>query len=177
MNRVLIVGNVAGGKSALARRLSQLLSLPVTHVDSIQFLPGLKIRKLTETREELFKITQQEKWILDGYGPLDLLERHFGLADRIIFIDLPVAQHYWWFFKRQLRCLWKPRAELPQGCNEATLSHTVRLTKSIWRMHTRMRPELLRIFARPDLTKKVVHIRSLKQWNQMARHGLGPSAP
>lgn len=163
------MGNAAGGKSALARRLAQLHKLPLVHVDSLQFLPGLQIRPLNETRDLLRKVTEQDKWIIDGFGPLDLLEQHFALAERIIFIDLQIWRHFAWLAKRQISSLWKARPELPEGCKEASFGHTLRMIKTIWRIHTKMRPELLRILSRSDLKEKVIHIRSLKDWHRVAQ--------
>lgn len=169
--KVTVVGNAGGGKTRLSRRLSQMHQLPVTHVDGIQFLPGMKIRPQSETREILGEITAQEKWIIDGYGPLDLIEKRFLLTDRIVFVDFSLWRHIWWCVKRQIQSLWTRRAELPESCNEATWSHTFKLFKTLWQIHTKMRPELLRIFGREPFKNKIIHIRSLAQWNELYRDG------
>ena len=170
--KIAVVGNAGGGKTRLSRRLSEVHHIPVTHVDTIQFLPGMKIRPQEETRKVLREITNQEKWLIDGYGPLDLIENRFLLADRVIFIDFPIWRHYWWCAKRQVQSPWKRRSELPENCNEATIEHTLKLFKAIWQIHTKMRPELLRIFKKAQLKDKVVHIQNMKDWNQVFQKGL-----
>lgn len=171
--KILIVGNAAGGKSRLARRLSEIYSLPLTHVDSIQFLPGMNIRPLDETRKTLAEVTNSSEWIIDGHGPLDQIENRFMIADRIVFVDLPLRTHYWWFTKRQIQNLWSRRPELPEGCSELSLKHTKKVIQSMWKMHQQMRPQLIRIFAKEELKAKIVWIQSLKQWKQVFSQGLG----
>src|SRR6476469_9572348 len=102
----------------------------------------MKIRPLPETRAALNEITAQENWLIDGYGPLDMIEKRFGLADVVVFIDFHLSRHIWWCTKRQIQSFWSKRSELPEGCNEATWEHTVKLFKALWRVHKQMRPEL-----------------------------------
>ena len=172
IQRVAVIGNAGGGKTTLSRQLSKLYGLPVTHVDTIQFLPGMKVRPLDETRVALNKVTSQEKWVIDGFGPLDLIEKRFEIADRVVFVDFPLARHCWWCAKRQVRSLWRPREELVEGCNEATVAHTIKLYKTIWRVHTQMRPELLKILNRENLKHKVVTVSTLRRWKQIFRGGI-----
>ncbi len=172
IQKVAVIGNGGGGKTTLSRQLSDLLNIPVTHVDSIQFLPGMKVRPYSETIEILEKIQLQSHWLIDGFGPLDLIERRFGQADKVVFVDFPIWRHYWWCTKRQIKSLWTTRSELPEGCNEASLSHTMKLFKTLWKVHTQMRPELLRILGRDNLKAKVFYVRTLKDWDQLFKNGL-----
>jgi adenylate kinase family enzyme len=170
--KIVVVGNIAGGKTKLSRRLAHLHGVPLTHVDTLQFLPGMKIRSLGETRRLLKAVTDQENWLIDGYGPLDLIEKRFQLADHVVFVDFPLWRHYWWCTKRQIQNLWSRRQELPEGCNELTVEHTKKLYKTLWQMHTKMRPELLRIFARENLKNKMIYVRTLQEWKILAEKGL-----
>ena len=172
IQRILIVGNAAGGKTRLARKLSELYNLPVTHVDSIQFISGMNIRPLDETRKILSEVTARPQWIIDGHGPLDQIEKRFLIADRIVFVDLPITTHYWWLTKRQFLNLWNKRPELPDSCNEVSLKHTKKLIKSVWKIHKQMRPELIRIFSKDQLKSKVTHIKTRQQWDQVFNMGL-----
>lgn len=172
MRKIAVIGNGGGGKTTLSRRLGQIHKLPVTHVDSIQFVPGMQIRALEETRAILGEIADRAEWLIDGYGPLDMIEERFRRADRIVFVDFPLWRHYWWCTKRQIRALWATREELPEGCNEATIAHTVKLFKTLWRVHTKMRPELLKIFARPEISPKMAYIRTLGEWRRAHSEGL-----
>lgn len=169
--KIAIIGNAGGGKTTLSRRLAQLHNLPLTHVDSIQFVAGLKIRPFAESIALLTEIQNQQTWIIDGYGPLDIIQKRFHLADKIVFIDFPLWRHYWWCTKRQIKSLWQQRAELPSGSREASWAHTVKLYKTLWRVHKQMRPELMRILARDSFRGKVISINTPKQWRQLFREG------
>lgn len=170
--RLAVIGNGGGGKTTLSRRLSQLYGLPLTHVDSIQFLPGMTIRPLDQTRETLSAVTAKEKWLIDGFGPLDMIEKRFVDSSDIVFVDFPIWRHFWWCFKRQIKSIWWTRQELPNGCNEATVEHTIKLFKTLWRVHKKMRPELLKLLNRPEIHPKVRIIHTLGDWQQVYSHGL-----
>ena len=170
--KIAVVGNAAGGKSFLSRKLGQRLSIPVTHVDSIQFLPGMKIRPHIETIKILRAAALQENWIIDGYGPLDIIEERFLIADRIIFIDLPLWRHYLWAAKRQFQNLWSQRIELPNDCREASFSQTKKLFKTLWVLHKKMRPELIKIFGREHLKPKMIFIRSVADFKKVFENTL-----
>ncbi|MGZ3772777.1 MAG: hypothetical protein ACXVCN_03665 [Bdellovibrio sp.] len=173
IKKIAVIGNIAGGKTKLSRQLGQLNSVPVTHIDAIQFLPGMIIRPHNETKKILNDITDtQERWLIDGFGPLDILEKRLKLSDRIVFVDLPLWRHYWWCAKRQTLNFWSPRTELPTECNELTLAHTKKLFRTLWQIHTKMRPELLRILNRENLKHKVIIIRNLEDWNHAYKNGI-----
>lgn len=174
--KIAVVGNAGGGKTTLSRRLVELYGLPLTHVDSIQFVAGMKVRPHKESIALLTEIQTQAAWIMDGYGPLDIIEARFQLADKIVFIDFPLWRHYWWCTKRQIRSLWWRREELPEGCDEATFQHTLKLFKTLWRVHHQMRPELLRIFSRESLRGKVHFIRTHRDWRKVYTSGLPEGA-
>ena len=168
MKRICVIGNAGGGKTVLSRRLAEIYHLPVFHVDQIQFLPDLSIRPLDETRQVLQEWIAQEKWIIDGFGPLDLLEKRWQEADQVILIDLSLWRHLWWCTKRQIKNLWlQKRAELPEGSREFNWAHTRKLYQSVWEIHYKMRPELLRILSRDSLKHKVLLISNLKQWRNV----------
>lgn len=172
IHKIAVVGNIAGGKTRLSRSLAARYNLPITHVDSIQFIPGMQIRPFKETRDVLLQVAGGEQWLIDGYGPLEIIEKRFQAADRVVFIDFPLWRHQWWCFKRQVKNLWSRRPELPEGCSELSFEHSRKLFRSMKSAHRQMRPELLRIFARDNLKEKVVHIRTLKDWNRVFKTGL-----
>lgn len=162
IQRIMVIGNAAAGKTTLSLRLAKQFNLPLTHVDSVQFLPGMKLRDFRQSIEILKKIESEEKWIIDGYGPLDLLENRLSRSDLIVFIDLPLWRHQFWYLLRQLKSLLSPRQELPENCHEANLKQTVKVLKSMKSADKQMKPELLRILERDHLKDKVVHIQSSK---------------
>jgi adenylate kinase family enzyme len=172
VSKIAVIGNGGGGKTSLSRRFEIIYQLPLTHVDSIQFIEGLRKRDENETREILNDISDREKWIIDGFGPMDVIEQRLLKSDRVLFVDFPLWRHYWWCTKRQIKSIWNPRSELPAHCNEASISHTIRLYKILWRVHKQIRPKLLEIFARSEMTGKVRTVRTLKNWNVVFARGV-----
>lgn len=172
MNKIAIIGNGGGGKTTLSLRLRDIHNLPLTHVDSIQFLAGMKVRNVEETRARLNEVANGEKWIIDGFGPIDVMERRFAMADKVVFVDFPLWRHYWWCTKRQVNAYWKLRAELPEGCSEAGFANTFKLYKTLWRVHRKIRPQLLEIFSRDEMRERVVRVRSVQDWNIIFEKGL-----
>ncbi len=172
IKRIAVIGNGGGGKSTLSRALAKLYDLPITHVDSIQFLAGMKVRPAEETRALLEEIAATPRWLIDGFGSLAVMQKRFELADIIIFIDFPLWRHYWWCTKRQLKSIWKPRPELPDGCDEATVAHTIRLYKILWRVHVKIRPELLSMFELSSIKSKVLRINSVRDWKSIFNSGI-----
>lgn len=171
-NRIAVVGNAGAGKTTLSRRLAEIHGLPVTHVDSIQFLSGMKIRPHFDSIQILNEIERTEQWIIEGYGPLDIIEKRFQRATQVVFIDLPLWRHFWWATKRQVSLCWSRRPELPEGCDEFSITQTRKLYRTIWKMHRQMRPQLLKIFARDHLKNKVVFIQTYADWRRIFKGGL-----
>jgi adenylate kinase family enzyme len=165
IQKIAVIGNAAGGKTTLALSLGQKTGLPVFHVDSFQFLPGMIIRPHLETLAWLRQIQSQDRWIIDGYGPLDILQERLQQADLIVLIDLPLTRHFLWALKRQVRSLWRPRQELPVGCSDLSFAQTRKLFRTIWKQHHLMRPELLRILQKQDHASKTKKIRSISDFS------------
>ncbi len=172
MKKIAIIGNGGGGKTTLSRQLKEFYNLPLMHVDSVQFLTGMNIRNTSETSNILSNYANQEKWIIDGFGSLEVMEERFNQADRIIFVDFPLYQHYWWCTKRQIKSLWSPREELPANCNEATIPYTFKLYKTLWRVHRTIRPKLLEVFNRPNIAGKVIVVKNTNDYLKVLKEGL-----
>ena len=172
IQKIAVVGNAGAGKTTLSRNLAKIHGLPLVHVDSIQFLPGMKIRPHSESIRILNEIQATGSWIIDGYGPLDIIEKRFQASDRVVFIDFPLWHHYWWCTKRQIQNAWSRREELPEGCEEFSISQTLKLFRTLWKVHQKMRPELHKIFKRENLLHKMVWVRNAREWKRLNQYGI-----
>lgn len=161
MTRISVIGNAGGGKSTICRKLSKKYNIPLFPIDKIQRKPGWTPTPYNEIKTNHDQILTHEKWIIDGWGSFDLIESRFQASDTIIFIDLPIAVHYWWAIKRQFSCIFKPRIDGPEGC--PMLPMTWPLLKMIWHIHFNLRPNLLELVNRFQENKKVFHITSKKE--------------
>jgi adenylate kinase family enzyme len=101
MQRVVILGRGASGKSTLARALGAITNLPVLELDKLFWQPGL----LPTSRETWSAIQQElaarEQWIMDGdLGPYDALEPRLRRADTVILLDFSLIRCAWQAIKR-----------------------------------------------------------------------------
>jgi adenylate kinase family enzyme len=158
MKRIAVIGNAGGGKTTMCRKLSQLLQIQVHHIDMIQWKPNWERTPLEEFHEVHEKILAQESWIIDGFGPMDAISKRFSLADTLILVDYPLAIHYWWSMKRQIKDIFIPRDDLPENC--PMLPKTWELIQIIWWVHKEIRPEFIKLASQYEAEKQLFHLRS-----------------
>ena len=96
MQRVVILGRAASGKSTLARRLGEITGLPVIELDKVFWRPGLAATPRDEWATLQEKLAAENAWIMDGdLGPYDVVEVRLRRADTIIFLDYSLARCAW----------------------------------------------------------------------------------
>jgi len=134
-------------------------------VDKIQWKPGWVAAPEKEVTSEIRKIMEQDKWLLDGWGPWETIEERFEKADTIIFVDHKVWTHLYWAIKRQFKALINPKSvDKPEGCNLVPM--TWKMLKMIWMIDRNIRPKLLKLVESHKGKKDVFHIRSPKELKQ-----------
>lgn len=158
MTRVMVIGNAGGGKSTMCGAVSAAHGLPYHAVDNIMWKPGW-----VRTPEDQFlkahdALLAGERWLIDGYGSWESVERRMRAADTIIFVDHPIWIHYWWATKRQVKSLFFGRPDGPEGCPMFPV--TVRLFRMMWWLHRQMRPKLLAAIEQRRETARIIHIKS-----------------
>ena len=170
--RVVIIGNAGGGKSVLAKRLSQALGLPLYRLDRLQWNPGWVPTPIEEYDHRHDALINGDRWIIDGFGPWASVERRFEAADTIVLIDHPIWVHFWWALKRQFMCLFRPRTDFVPGC--PMLPMTGRLLQMIWQIHQHWQPKLVALAVSHQRHKHVYHVRSPFELGQFtAKHCAG----
>lgn len=165
MQRIAVIGNAGGGKTTMCRKLGTQLSIPVHHIDMIQWKPGWQRASSEEFNEAHEAILAQDRWIIDGFGPMEAIGKRFSLADTIIIVDYPLAIHYWWSMKRQIKCLFVPRDDLPENC--PMVPKTGELIRVMWMVHTVLRPQFLALADQFQSEKRVMVLHSPHEMKQM----------
>lgn len=87
--KIFIIGNVASGKSTLAKKLSKQTNITHYEIDLIVHDDTLHLHRSLNQQFALIKtINQNNDWIIEGTlrNDLDIL---LELADKIIFLDPP----------------------------------------------------------------------------------------
>lgn len=100
MKKILIIGIVASGKTTLAKRLSQKVSVPWYELDSIvhhKIHTGRYKRSAEEQIERIKEIDKKGVWIFEGTDR-DSYQCLYQMADIIVFLYTPL-------WKRRIRIL------------------------------------------------------------------------
>jgi adenylate kinase family enzyme len=101
VQRVIILGPGAAGKSTLAVRLGEITGLPVTELDKLFWRPGQGAMPRDQWAAIQGELAAHESWIMDGdLGPYDLLEVRLRAADTIVFLDFSPARCAWRAIRR-----------------------------------------------------------------------------
>ena len=104
MMKIYIMGIVASGKTTFARKLSVKTKIPNYELDSIVHDDenGGKKRSLEEQLQIIHKINEQECWIIEGTHR-KVLDELFVLADKIIYLDIPLWRRKVRILKRYIK--------------------------------------------------------------------------
>jgi adenylate kinase family enzyme len=153
-NRIAIVGISGTGKSTLARSISQVLQIPIIHMDEHIWDVHWRERAIEETERTLRATLQGSSWIVEGYIHPCAKEK-LDHADLVLFLDYSGWTAMWGGFCRWWKYRQGKRPEMPEGCIE----------KLSWKylqvMRKRLeRPEL--IDALKGVENKIVSLTSRK---------------
>jgi adenylate kinase family enzyme len=161
MKRVAVFGNAGGGKSTLARRLADLTGLPLYPLDLIQFRAGGDAVPHDEYLKVHTDLLRRDTWIIDGYGDTASAWQRFAAADTLVYLDLPLALHFWWATKRFLKGVLINPEGWPQ--NSPMWSSTLNSYRVIRLCHRRLTPKYRKLVADEAASKRIHHLRSAAQ--------------
>lgn len=164
MNKVAVFGNAGGGKSTLSKRLAEVTGLPWVPLDSLQYQPGGSEVPHAEFKAAHDALLTQDQWIIDGFGSMDTLWNRLAVADTLVYLDMPVLQHYWWVTKRFLQGTWVSPAGWPEG--SSLLQGTLNSYSTVWLCHTKLTPRYRDYVEKAKATKRVFHLRSRQDITQ-----------
>lgn len=154
----MVIGNAGGGKSTLCKVICAEHNMPYFSIDKIQWKPNWVLASDEEFSVEHQNILSGERWLVDGYGSESSIEDRLDACDTVVFVDHPIAVHYWWATKRQIKSLFRRHPDVPEGCRMWPV--TIRLFRMMWRLHKEMRPKLIEaIYSRAD-SLRIIHIKS-----------------
>ncbi len=115
--RITVIGNGGAGKTTLSRQLSERLNLPLHHLDRIIWRPNWERTPDEVIRVQLEWIMTEDKWLIDGLGPLWSIEMRLPLVDQVVFLDYPLDHCKHWASRRIEEFRDKERPDAPAGCS------------------------------------------------------------
>ena len=167
MKRVAVFGNAGGGKSTLSKRLAEITGLPLIALDLVQYKPGGDKVPDEEYKTAHDEILQQDCWIIDGFGSLDTVWSRLEVADTLVYIDLPVVQHYFWVTKRFIKGFWVAPEGYPQ--NSPLLRSTLNSYYTVWLCNKKLTPKYREYVKKAKATKRVFHLQSTRNLEEFWR--------
>jgi adenylate kinase family enzyme len=158
MQRILVIGSGGSGKSMVARRLSELLRLPLIHLDAHFWRPAWVQPSKEEWRDTVARLVAEPRWVMDGnYG--GTLDMRLDACDTVIFLDLPRLVCLWRILRRNRQYRGRTRPDVAPGCPERL---TWEFVEWILTYPETRRPKILkRLRALPE--KRVVILSSRRQ--------------
>lgn len=144
------MGGAGAGKSTLARRLGEVLQLPVVHLDRLVFGPGWTRVPIPLVRERLAAVLAPGAWVVEGsYG--ELADLTLPTADLVIWIDQPAWLRLWRSWRKTRIHRGRPRADRPDDCAEGFSLRYAKDILSFGQWSTALESRLARASGRPPL--------------------------
>lgn len=140
MNKIAIIGCGGAGKSVLSKKLGDLLSLPIHHLDCMFWQPGWLASEREDFIQKQAEVFTDDQWIMDGNysGTLDI---RLINADTIIFLDLSTIVCLRGLITRYFKYRNISRPDMTQGNNEKI---TLEFLNYVCTYRSRQRPEIMR---------------------------------
>ena len=155
MQRVAVIGNAAGGKSTLARRLAARIDLPHVELDVLLWQPGWQPTPRTTYDAEHRQQIAAKRWVIDGLGRRESIPARLQRATDIALIDLPLWMHFWLAAERQLAWAAGQLDHPPAGAT--AMPPTEALFRTIWEVDRDWMPEIRAMVADAEKNGKRVH--------------------
>jgi adenylate kinase family enzyme len=156
LKRVMIIGSSGSGKTTVALKMAEKLSLPLIHLDYHFWKANWEVPSDDEWRNKLQNLVQEDKWIMDG-NFTSSLDIRLNRADTIVFVDLPRFIRIFRVIKRWYNNRNSNRPDLPQGCKEQI---DMKLLKSVWNFGKKRKPEIINTLEQHKGDKNIFILKS-----------------
>ncbi|MNP14209.1 topology modulation protein [compost metagenome] len=159
LKRIMIIGSGGSGKSTIARKLTDILKLPLVHLDVLYWRPGWVATPHDEWDAIQKELILHDEWIIDGnYNRT--LEIRAERADTVIFIDLSPWITTFRVIKRRIKYQGRTRPDLNEGCPEQLDWEFIRL---VWNFRKDKRPAILEKLKNYDHDKNIIILKSRRE--------------
>lgn len=87
--KIIVIGSPGAGKSTFSRKLRDITSLPLYHLDMIKHKPDRTTAAKEEFDKRLSEILLTDKWIIDG-NYQRTMEMRLEKCDTVFLMDFPL---------------------------------------------------------------------------------------
>ena len=87
MKRILVIGCPGAGKTYFAKRLKEIINVPVIHMDNLYWHKDKTAISLEELETKLLPYLKEEEWIIDG-NYHDTLKLRLEYATDVFFLKM-----------------------------------------------------------------------------------------
>ena len=136
MQKVMVIGCPGSGKSTFSRALSQITSLPLTHLDMLYWNADKTTVERSVFLERLSEVLQKDAWLIDG-NYSSTMELRMQECDTVFFLDYPADICLQGVKDRQ----GKPRPDMPWVETE----EDTEFLEYIQNFHKENRPQVLEL--------------------------------
>ena len=91
MKRILVIGCPGAGKTYFSKKLKEITSLPVVHMDNLYWNEDKTSISFDELNKKLLPYLKGEEWIVDG-NYHDTLKLRLEYATDVFFLKMPREQ-------------------------------------------------------------------------------------
>lgn len=154
MKKVLILGCAGSGKSTFARKLKNIVNIPIYHLDMIWHKPDKTNVTFEEFDNKLNEILKKDEWIIDG-NYQRTLEIRLKECDSVFLLDYPFEV----CFEGAASRIGKKRDDLPfieEEMDEEFRNHIINFSKN-------KLPNLYRLLDKYSKEKNIIIFKSRKE--------------
>jgi adenylate kinase family enzyme len=156
MKKVAIIGCGGAGKSTFSRILSEVLNIPVYHLDKLNWKPGWISTPRDEWDELMKTLISKEEWIIDG-NYSRTLDIRLNNADTIVFLNMAMYLCIYRIVKRRFMYHGKSRPDMHEGCPEKL---HIDFVKWVWGYNKNQKPRILEKLNKLSKEKNVIILNS-----------------
>lgn len=157
MKRILVIGSPGAGKTTLALRLSEMLHLPVVHLDKLHWRDNWQEAPKEEFIELLADSLKQPAWIMDG-NYAHTIPLRLPHCDCVVYLDYSTHLCLFGALTRIIRNRGKSRPDMGGFCPERL---DLEFLSYIWTFRKEKRPELVALLR--NLTLPVYYLHSRRE--------------
>ena len=170
MTRIAIIGNAAGGKSTLARKISAARGLPLIEVDKFLWQDGWKLAPADVYETSHSAAIAGDQWVIEGLGRQASIPARISRATEIVLIDLPLWVHFALAAERQAR--WHHDDIRPAGMDEKP--PIMALFRTMWEVDQNWLPGIRELCSKSGGAKKLTRLCSLEEIDAYSSQTDGP---